>query len=171
MGKHSYFIIIFVLFLFTSCGYKFTGSGDFPKGVNSIFMPIFENKTSETGVETTLTNELIIQIVKKGKVKVKDKKGDADATIYGVVVTLKDNAVSSDETLTQSESKLTLYANIKLKKSDGTILLNLAGVNSSKNYTTYSSDKQTTLSNKATAIEELSQNLAETIYNRLTDDF
>lgn len=170
MGKHSY-ILVAILLLITSCGYKFTGSGDFPKGVKSVYMPIFENKTSETGIETTLTNELVIQILKKGRVKVKEKSGDADATIYGEVVTLKDNAVSSDETLTQSESKLTLYANIKLKKSDGVILLNLAGINSSKNYTTYSNDKQTTLSNKTEALGELSKDLAEIIYNRLTDDF
>ncbi|MCP4162429.1 MAG: LptE family protein [Deltaproteobacteria bacterium] len=170
--KNTKFILIFLILIsFFSCGYKFTGSGNFPKGVTKVYIPIFENKTSETSVETTLTNELSLQIIKKGKVTIVEDKDQADAYLYGTIITLKDNSVSSDDSETSGESKLTLYADIKLKKTDGKILLNLKNINDSKSYVTSSSNKQTTLNNKSEALSTLCENLAEAIYNRLTDDF
>ena len=41
------------------CGYRFSGGGRFPAGIKSVFVEVFENNTSETGIEQTFTNDLI----------------------------------------------------------------------------------------------------------------
>ena len=61
--------MIFLLCLFFSCcGYRFTGSGNFPTGIRSIFVAILENRTSETGVENIFTNDLIYEFTSNSKV-------------------------------------------------------------------------------------------------------
>ena len=47
-------------------GYRFSGTGQFPTGVNHIFVQLFENRTSEVGIESVLTDELINQFTSRG---------------------------------------------------------------------------------------------------------
>ncbi len=50
---------VIVILILAGCGYSFPGSGEFPEGVNQIFVEVLENKTSETGVENIVTSILI----------------------------------------------------------------------------------------------------------------
>ena len=57
-----------IIFLFcvqtTACGYRFAGTGNLPAGVESIFIEVLENRTAETGIENTFTNELIYEFTR-----------------------------------------------------------------------------------------------------------
>ena len=44
-------ITIFCMVVVCACGYRFAGQGGFPKGVERIFIEVFENRTSKTGIE------------------------------------------------------------------------------------------------------------------------
>ncbi len=50
-----------------ACGYRFTAAGgSLPKGVQSVYVPILRNRTTEAGLESLLTEELRSQLEKSG---------------------------------------------------------------------------------------------------------
>jgi hypothetical protein len=59
----------------SSCGYRFVGSGSFPAGIKSVSIPILENRTSETGMENIITNDLIYEVTRDKKVALTHRQG------------------------------------------------------------------------------------------------
>ena len=56
MTKKSALTALFIIFFITlpGCGFKFAGGGSLPGGISAVCVKIFENRTSETGLETVL---------------------------------------------------------------------------------------------------------------------
>ena len=74
--------IFLMLWAFISaCGYQFAGGGNFPAGVTSLSINMFENRTAETGVENVFTNDIIYEVTRDKKVVLRSKNA-ADATPY-----------------------------------------------------------------------------------------
>ena len=97
------FFILFLLILVSSCGYRFAGSGDFPEGTKSIFIPILENRTSESGLETQVTDDLIYEFTKNRKDILAGSIGDAEAVLYGIIRSISITTISRDDPNTSSE--------------------------------------------------------------------
>ena len=94
----SSFILTSLLFG-VGCSYHFGfHQQKLPGGYDQVAIPIFKNKTTEVGIETYFTNEIIRQLARSGVAKVisKDK---ASVTLEGVIEDLKINRVA---TVTQS---------------------------------------------------------------------
>ena len=51
--------------LVAACGYRFAGQGQYPKDVQHIFIEVFENRTSKTGIERTVTNQVIFEFTRQ----------------------------------------------------------------------------------------------------------
>ena len=66
---HQKFIwpVIIISLFFSACGYRFAGSGNLPEGIQTIAIDIFKNRTTETGLENTITNDLIYEFTRKGR--------------------------------------------------------------------------------------------------------
>lgn len=69
-----------------SCGYQF-GYGDrsLPEGVKSVYIPIFENESYQTGAEVQFTNALIAEIHDSKIARISSAK-TAEATLKGRVI-------------------------------------------------------------------------------------
>lgn len=77
---------VFLVMYLTGCGYQF-GYGDrsLPEGVKSVYIPIFENESYQTGAEVQFTNALIAEIHDSKIARISSAKA-AEATLKGRVI-------------------------------------------------------------------------------------
>jgi len=161
--------VIIVALFFSACGYRFAGSGNLPEGIQTIAIDIFENRTTETGLENTITNDLIYEFTRKGRSVQKNSK-KADAILTGVIESERISTISRQSQQSALARRVEITVNLKLTGSDGRVKWSASNVSASEDYDV-ATDRQVTDINKRKAIENLSKKLAERVYNRLTEDF
>lgn len=171
--KHirTIFFLFWLMSLFSGfgCGYKFSGGGDLPAGIKSICVTVFENRTFETGIENIITNALIYEFTRDGKITVTGKDG-ADAVLSGVIDSISAGTISHRGEYTSVERRVKMMVDLKLTHKDGRIIWTAKGVSENEAYQV-TSDKVSTQHNKLNAISVLSKRLAEKVYYSLTDNF
>ncbi len=155
-------------FLFSACGYRFAGGGDLPSSVKKISVSVLENKTAESGIENIITNDLIYEFTRNGKVV--EKKDNADAHLTGTIESVNDEAISHRGDHSSQERRVNVVLDLKLTGKDGKIIWSAKGIASDQAFTVLT-DKMATENEKRSAITVLSKRLAEKVYNRLTDNF
>ena len=153
------------------CGYQFAGSGSYPSGVERIFISILENRTAETGVETTFTNDLIYEFTRNRKESLAQDRSAADAILTGTIVNLAVNNIARTSVSTAVERRVTGILNLQLKTPEGRLLWASGNLVENQAYAVVVGNKTATDQNKSEAIALVSQKLAESAFNRLTDDF
>jgi outer membrane lipopolysaccharide assembly protein LptE/RlpB len=161
--------VIIVALFFSACGYRFAGSGNLPEGIQTIAIDIFENRTTETGLENTITNDLIYEFTRKGRSVQKNRK-KADAILTGVIESERISTISRQSQQSALARRVEITVSLKLTGSDGRVKWSASNVSASEDYDV-ATDRQVTDINKRKAIENLSKKLAERVYNRLTEDF
>ena len=167
-------IIVFILFLLilvSSCGYRFAGTGDFPEGTEIIFIPILENRTSESRLENQVTNDLIYEFTKNIKDILAGSVDDADAVLYGIIHSISITTISREDSNTSSERSVKLSVDMKLVVPEGGVIWQAKGVTADEAYDVVPDNKYRTEQNRQEAISKASQRLAEKIYTRMTDNF
>ena len=163
-------ITIACLVSFTSCGYRFAGSGGPPQGVEKLFIQLLENKTTESDVGILITNELKNEFIQKYRGVLVDRER-ADAVLSGVVAGVRTETVSRRGTLTSLERRVYMTIDLTLKSSGSQGLWYAKGITASDTYTVVSGDKEDTERNKRDELQDLARRLAEISFNRLSDDF
>ncbi len=85
--KRAFALIL--LFAPLACGYRLGfHERALPGGYNQVAIVVFKNSTSEVGIETYFTNELIRQMARSGVARVVDKE-DAAVVLEGIVEDLR----------------------------------------------------------------------------------
>jgi outer membrane lipopolysaccharide assembly protein LptE/RlpB len=162
-------VLVLYCALSAGCGYRFAGGGSFPSGIKSVFVEIFENNTSETGIEQKFTNDLIYEITRNGSVNFTARES-ADGIISGIIVSSSTETVSPRGVTAASERRVAVRVDLKLTLSDGKVVWSAKGVTANEAYQVEPSNQQTE-ENKRQAINVISEELAESVLNRLTSDF
>jgi outer membrane lipopolysaccharide assembly protein LptE/RlpB len=152
------------------CGYQLAGQGELPGNVQSIAVRMLENKSSETGVESLITNALINELNRRrrGAVTAPDR---ADAVLAGTVESLRWDTVAHRGVNTAAERRV--YATISLTLTDrsGKVLWRRSGLSGSQAYAVVGDNKTATEINRRQAVAVLAEQVAENVYRRLTDNF
>lgn len=161
--------VLFIGVFFSACGYRFSGSGNLPSGVETVFIEVLENRTVETGYENTVTNDLIYEFTRNGRA-VQKSKDTTDAFLTGVIVSEHIRTISRQGQLDPLERRVQITISLKLTDRGDRVLWSRSGISDSEAYDV-GANNQITERNKRLALEILSKRLAETAYNRLTDDF
>lgn len=169
--KKANIIYIFILFLLCSgCGYKFSGSGEFPGGIKSICVNTLKNHSSETGIENIITNDIIYEITRSGRIELTGIE-KAEAVLDGEVESIKDYSISHrGSSHSSAERRVHVSVALKLKDRNNKIIWSVKGFSEDETFEV-TSDKLSTEQKKRDAIEKLSERLCEKIFNRLTDNF
>ena len=160
-----------VLLLLTACGYHFAGSGKFPAGVSRIFIAILENRSAETGVESTFTNDLIYEFTRNRPESLAQERSAADGILSGTIVSLPVENISRSSVSTGVERRVTGTLNLRLESPDGRILWSSGNIVERQSYAVVNGNKTATDQNKSDAIAVLSGKLAESAFSQLTDAF
>ncbi len=162
--------LVCIICLFTvSCGYRFSGGGALPGAVKKIGVTMIENKTAETGIENTFTNDLINEFTRSSNATVTGPK-EADAVISGVITSINIQSISHSGSHTSLERRATAIVNIRLTDKNGDIIWHRNGISEDETYNV-TADQLVTAQNKAAALVELSKRLAEKIHIIMTNDF
>ncbi len=159
-----------IICMTAACGYQFAGRGDLPGGIQTLSVRILENHTSESGVETIFTNSLINELNRRRRGSVVDDTR-AHAILQGSIESLGWETVARVGTHTAAERRV--YASLALTLTDmqGNILWKRSGLRAEQAYAVVEGNKPATESNRRRAITTLSEQMAETVYRRLTDNF
>lgn len=152
------------------CGYQLVGKGDLPGGIQTITVEMLDNRSSETGIETAFTNALINELNRRRRGTVVDSQ-KADAVLAGAIESLTWDTVARRGVNTASERRV--YASLSLTLTDGAgnVLWKRAGLKAEQAYAVVDGNKSSTESNRRKAINILSEQMAEYVYRRLTDNF
>ena len=154
----------------TACGYQFAGRGGLPGGIETLAVTVLKNRSSETGVEILVTNALINELNRRrqGSVVSVDK---ADAVLTGVIDSIQWGTAARSGINTAAERRVSATLSLTLTDSNGNILWTRAGLTAAEAYVVSANNKTTTESNRRRAIGVLSEQMAEYVYRRLTDNF
>jgi len=168
MIRYKWITNIFILgMLLSACGYRFAGSGNFPAGIQKVFITILTNRTAETGIANTITNDLRYELIRYNRITTQDR---ADAVLSGEVISSRVATISHKSVHSSQERRVTVSLNLKLTDSNGKVVWSVQGISANEAYDVVS-DKQATEQNRFTAISTLSKRLAENVYHRLTQTF
>jgi hypothetical protein len=130
---------------------------------------VLNNRTSEPGLENTVTDDLIFELTRSGQVKVTEPE-NADAVIKGSIEKLAIRSVSRSEILTTKAERVFIFLDLQLVDADGQVLWRGSGIEEDQAYQV-ADDDLATEANRRRAIQELSRRLAQKVYNRITADF
>jgi hypothetical protein len=173
MTRRILFIFAIAVFVacFSACGYRFAGSGSYPAGIRQIFVTVLENRTAETGVETLFTNDLIYEFTRSRKESLARERSSADGILSGTIVALSVSGINRTSVSTSVERRVTGTLVLRLESPDGRLLWASGNIVESEAYAVAAGDKMGTERNKSKAIATLSRKLAESAFNRLTENF
>ena len=153
-----------------ACGYRFAGTGAFPDNVDKIFIEVFENRTSKTGIERVVTNQLIFEFTRQRERSLAGDAGSADAILKGVIQTVRTNTISRVGTEVANEREVIMSVDMRLINQSGDVIWIAKGLSDRQAYDV-SELKLENDRNESIAIARLSERISERIFSRLTDDF
>jgi hypothetical protein len=163
-------VLIVFSFLFPGCGYRMAGSGQLPKGIQRIFIAVFENRTRETTAPVIFTNRLIQEFSLRRRESLASSPETADAVLQGRIQELRIDSVSHLEGHAAIERRVTARVDIDLVDPAGKVIWSVQNLSGRESYFVEGNKRSTEMNRKA-AIEVISKRMAELIVNRMTEDF
>lgn len=153
------------------CGYNLVGyGGQFPAGVKSLAVPIFENRTEDVEIARTLTNHFVKELLATGKVKVLPL-GEADAALRGVVTRYETEPITFDADRTATENRLVVAADVSLVLKGGSEpVFQETGVTRYQEYPV-SEDLAIDQKEQDRARQEISRELSQKVISLMTEGF
>jgi hypothetical protein len=77
-----------------------------PPGINSIHVPVLENRTAEPGIEDFITQALTQAVVQSGRVRIAANAREADASLEGAIVEYRLTSLSFDSSANVTSYRL-----------------------------------------------------------------
>ncbi len=175
IGVRSAFAVSAILclsLLVCGCGYHFQGARTgLPADIHSIAIPMFANRTLQTGVEAEVTRALTARFTSAAQLAVTDR-ASADALLSGMVKSIENYPIGISGGTIQSATqyRFTIVVEMTLMQpSTGKVLWK----GQLSEYRIYNVDPSlaATENNKQEAIRQISTLLAESIYSVMLDKF
>jgi outer membrane lipopolysaccharide assembly protein LptE/RlpB len=164
-------LIVGCVLLIVGCGYRFSGQGQFPEGVERIFIGVFENRTTKTGIERVVTNQIIFEFTRQREKSLAGSVDQADAVLKGVIKRIRTDTLSRVGTEVASEREVIMTIDVRLEKQDSReVLWSAKGITDRQPFDVAES-KLDTDRNETLALARLSERMSERIFSRLTNDF
>lgn len=158
--------LIVVVLGTASCGYRFVGGQPLPGGTQRIFVPMAENRSAESGMESVVTNALRREIIRRGLAVSADRAG-ADAALTAAIVRASGDTIARQTTVRALEREAVLTAVVTFSAAAGTRRRTFT---TSQTYAVRpdpgSTDRQRRL-----ALEQAAERLAQKVLNDLSADF
>ena len=134
-----------------------------------VAVTVLENRTAESGIEMTFTNDLTYEFTRSKVLRVVDEK-KADAVLSGTITALRVQTISYTANYGSDERRVRVTLSLSLKSRDGKVLWSdpaLEGIEEFK----VADDKYVTDRNRREAIKTISERIAERVHNRILQDF
>jgi outer membrane lipopolysaccharide assembly protein LptE/RlpB len=116
----SFLPAVLVLAAAAGCGYSL--QGNLPDHLKTVSVPVFKNRTTESGAETTLTAAVINAFTSNGRLKVVSLD-QADSVLDGEVTGYQVQSLTYDSRLNLRSYRLTVTMNVRFRDLRRTELL------------------------------------------------
>ena len=159
------------LLCLVGCGYQLRGKEtNLPPGIHSVAIPLFANRTDQTGIETQITRALVEKFISTKRLSV-SPRDSADSLLTGTVKVFSTSPVavtSSTQLTTEYRATVIVEYNFQGQK-DGKVLIR-EEISEWRNYPVVS-DLNATEQNKREAIRRISLLLAERVHEQILGGF
>ena len=152
------------------CGYRLAAQGGLPGDIQSLHVQLIENRSSETGAEVLITDALISELNRRRKGLVVDAPA-AEATLSGTLESITWDTVTRKGLSTAAERRVYVVVSLSMVNETGETLWRRSRLQEEQTYTVVDGNKPATENNRRSAIRELFNRLAETVYRSMTDQF
>ena len=166
---YFYIMLTIGLVAATGCGYQFAGVQKTPFDIRRISVLMFENHTSEIGVEDVFSKDLISEVTRDGRMQLSDTDA-ADAVFSGVVTAMDIDTISRENGYAAAERRVSITVDVKLKDRNGDVLWSAKGIQANESYLV-AEDKLATEYNRKLAIAEVARKISQNIYLQLNQVF
>ncbi|NQS97308.1 MAG: LptE family protein [candidate division Zixibacteria bacterium] len=107
-------ILLFPFILsFASCGY-YSFSGSSLVGIETVYVPIFGNATTEFGLEEQLTDAMVAAINAERNLNI-GERGNSDAVLEGRITRVQDTPLVYTEGEQVTEYKVEIFVHVKFE--------------------------------------------------------
>lgn len=164
-------LMLALAMVLSACGYNFRGkTNNLPSDVRTIAIPVFKNHTGETAIESVFTDQTIFQFTRSQILRVVSE-GQADAVLRGTITRadVEDVAYTAQETSQRRRITIQVSANLT-RTRDGEVLWSRRDLKQTRVYAV-GSTPQATDNNKAVAVNELAQSMAQTLHDSVFENF
>jgi outer membrane lipopolysaccharide assembly protein LptE/RlpB len=172
LKDHSFCWFVLLAFLAAAgCGYQLQGTGTpADPGIQAVAIPIFGNRTAQTGIESEVTRALVEKFTSSRRIAVGSQSA-ADALLIGTVKSFSIHSVAvTTGTQVTTGYRATLTVEVMFqRRGDGKVLWK-EEITEWRNYPV-AADLAATENNKREAIRSISERLAERIQERVLGDF
>jgi len=158
---------LFIMFYLSGCGYRFTGRGTLSPEIQKIAIPIFVNKTRETGIENIFTSILIEEFTRTGRVSVVDEPL-ADVVLRGTITSYNVSPIFYYGGKIR-RYRVTVALNVELVKvsqSGGEMLCQIQGLSENEDYDALP-DILLTKAEEMEAVKKIGRDLMEEVHDRI----
>ncbi|MBN1465407.1 LptE family protein [candidate division KSB1 bacterium] len=107
-------LILFGMLFVFSCSY-YSLKGSLPPHLNTVAVPLFDNRTPEFGITENLTDAVIDEFIRDGSLKIADRSA-ADVLITGSIISVNDRAGAFDQQETVQDIKV--YISVQVECTD-----------------------------------------------------
>lgn len=159
-----------VILTLAGCGYTVNQPGTLPGGVQTVYVNVFNNLTSEAGLETMIATSIVSEISRFGAQQIVDMPERADAIIRGSIRATASQSIAKHGINVAAERLAVVYVDVQLVNQDGTVLWQVRNLSDSEAYLVFS-DKINNEASKFYAYGIITSRLAERIYSHMVDRF
>ena len=155
-----------------ACGYGFKPGGEYiDRGIQTVFVDVFVNKTSEANIENTFRGAFIDQFIQGKRFRIVDSADRADAVFRGSIDNLTTGTLSYKTTNLAAEERYTVTLTLSFDERLGNkVIWSYPNLSSIQDYKTSTSTAETQTSRNA-ALTKLANDTAERAYRLLMSGF
>ena len=114
MKKYS--AIVCLCLLTIQCGYHLSGTGSsLPAHISTVNIPMFKNMTTRFELDRKLTQQVINEMVSRGKVEVGGDEEAADATLIGEIKSFQVVPIAFSQEASADRYNIIIVANIVMR--------------------------------------------------------
>jgi len=109
-------IVLFsgIIVYFEGCGiYSFSGSA-IPPHIKTVAVPLFEDRTTEFGIDQKLTDALIEAVTKDNTLKISDTR-ESDSVLKGTILRVQDQAGQYDANEEASDFRVNITVTVSFE--------------------------------------------------------
>lgn len=165
-GKAVFFLL--ALLLVAGCGYHIAGkAGKLPGGIESLTIPIFENRTGKPDIESDVTSAFVDEFVTSVEMA-----GSAAHSMNGVIKRYELTPVSYTESDINQEYRLTVVLGLTIvDKASGRVIWQEESITDYEDFTVNINNVTETTEREETALRKLARDTARLVKERMLERF
>jgi len=166
-------LLVSLILITAGCGYRFSPGGEWiDKSLQTVFVDNIANTTNEPFIEIYLRNGLEDQFRKSSRFRLTNSKDTADLIMQGTILSLNVPPVAYNQYDRATEGRAVMTINLFFEeRAAGKRIWAVSNFSGNETYRIDQANTGATSASKSTALQKLSNDMAEKAYRNLMAGF